>query len=79
VFALIIVKFHPGIDAKPCVGDRAVLAQLNAALPVPARATPELAAMLKAQNIANATAAITTVRYAGALKSRRRRMPSTSR
>jgi hypothetical protein len=42
-----------------------LLAQLNAALPVPARATPELAAMLKAQNIANATAAITTVRYAG--------------
>jgi hypothetical protein len=44
-----------------------LLAQLNAALPVPARATPELAAMLKAQNIANAaaTAAITTVNYAG--------------
>ncbi len=44
-----------------------LLAQLQAALPVPARATPELAAMLKTQNISNAAsaAAITAVSYAG--------------
>jgi hypothetical protein len=44
-----------------------LLAQLQAALPWPARATPELAAMLKTQNIANAasTATITAVNYAG--------------
>ena len=44
-----------------------LLAQLRSALPVPTRATPELAAMLKTQNVANAasTAAITTVSYAG--------------
>jgi hypothetical protein len=44
-----------------------LLAQLQAALPVPSRATPELAAMLKTQNISNAdsTAAITAVSYAG--------------
>jgi hypothetical protein len=44
-----------------------LLAELQAALPVHARATPELAAMLKTQNISNATsmAAITAVSYAG--------------
>ena len=44
-----------------------LLAQLQAALPVQTRATPELAAMLKAQNISNASsaAAITAVSYAG--------------
>jgi hypothetical protein len=44
-----------------------LLAQLQAALPVPTRATPELAAMLKAQNISNAASAasITAASYAG--------------
>jgi len=44
-----------------------LLAQLQAALPVPARATPELAAMLKAQNISNAASAATIIAasYAG--------------
>ena len=44
-----------------------LLAQLQAALPLPARATPELAEMLKTQNISNATstATITAVNYAG--------------
>jgi hypothetical protein len=44
-----------------------LLAQLQAVLPVPTRATPELAAMLKAQNISNvaSTATITAVSYAG--------------
>ncbi len=44
-----------------------LLAQLQAALPVQTRATPELTAMLKAQNISNASsaAAITAVSYAG--------------
>jgi hypothetical protein len=45
---------------------RRLLAQLQAAPPVLTRATPELAAMLKAQNISNvaSTAAITAVSYA---------------
>ncbi len=44
-----------------------LLAQLQAALPLPARATPELAAMLKTKNIAGATATatITAANYAG--------------
>ncbi len=44
-----------------------LLAKLQAALPVQTRATPELAAMLKVQNISNASsaAAITAVSYAG--------------
>jgi len=44
-----------------------LLAQIQAALPVPTRATPELAAMLKAQNISNAASAasITAASYAG--------------
>jgi len=44
-----------------------LLANLQAALPLPARATPELAAMLKTQNITNtaSTATITAVNYAG--------------
>jgi len=61
-----------GATASSCVIDNPVqmqrlLAQLQAALPVPARATPELAAMLKTQNISNAAlaAAITAVSYAG--------------
>jgi hypothetical protein len=43
-----------------------MLAQLQAVLPAPSRATPELAAMLKAQNISNvaSTAGITAVSYA---------------
>jgi hypothetical protein len=42
-------------------------AQLQEAIPLPARATLELAAMLKTQNIANAasTTTITAVNYAG--------------
>lgn len=44
-----------------------LLAQLQAALPLPARATPELTAMLKTQNIADAgaTTTITAASYAG--------------
>ncbi len=44
-----------------------LLALLQEEIPLPARATPELAAMLKTQNIANAasTATITAVNYAG--------------
>lgn len=46
---------------------RRLLALLHDEIPLPARATPELAAMLKTQNIANAdsTAIITAVNYAG--------------
>jgi hypothetical protein len=45
-----------------------LLAQLRAALPLPACATPELAEMLETQNISNAssTATVTAVNYAGA-------------
>jgi len=44
-----------------------LLARLQAALPIPACATPELAAMLKAQNISNAASAATIIAasYAG--------------
>lgn len=44
-----------------------LLALLQEAIPLPARATPELAAILKTQNIADAaaTATITAVNYAG--------------
>ncbi|WP_234731762.1 hypothetical protein [Acidocella facilis] len=45
-----------------------LLARLQGALSLPARATPELAAMLKTQNItadASATATITAANYAG--------------
>jgi hypothetical protein len=44
-----------------------LLTQLRAALPLPGRATPELVAMLKTQDIANtaSTATVTAVNYAG--------------
>ncbi len=44
-----------------------LLALLQEAIPLPARPTPELAAILRTQNISNAssTATITAVNYAG--------------
>ena len=62
---------HGGITGSGMIDNpiqmQRLLAQLPAALPLPARATPELAAMLKTQNIADAssTATITAVNYAG--------------
>jgi len=64
-------RWHGGIAGSGVIDNpvqmQRLLDQLQAALPLPARATPELAAMLKTQNIANAgsTAAITAVSYAG--------------
>jgi hypothetical protein len=62
---------HDGITGG-CMIDNPIqmqrlLAQLQAALPVPTRATPELKAMLETQNISNASsvATITAVNYAG--------------
>jgi hypothetical protein len=53
--------------ADPVPQMQRLLAQLKAALPLPARATPELAEMLETQNISNAssTATVTAVNYAG--------------
>ena len=62
---------HDGITGG-CMIDNPIqmqclLAQLQAALPLPARATPELVAILKTQNIADAAsmANLTAVNYAG--------------
>jgi hypothetical protein len=61
---------HDGITGG-CMIDNPIqmqrlLAQLQAALPMPTRATPELKAMLETQNISNvsAMATITAVNYA---------------
>ena len=56
--------YREALDDEPALP---VLALLQEALPLPARATPELAAMLQMQNITNtaSTGTITAVNYAG--------------
>jgi hypothetical protein len=62
---------HSGIAGSGVIDNpiqmQRLLALLQKEIPLPARATPELAAILKTQSIANAasTATITAVNYAG--------------
>lgn len=67
----LVPRRHGGIAGSGVIDNpvqmQRLLALLQEEIPLPARTTPELAAMLKTQNVANAasTATITAVNYAG--------------